>query len=242
MGATMAAATALAAGTVPMLAPGQPGGGVARHGCAHYQRHCEIKAECCGRFYPCRRCHDDDLQRTCGAATMDRHAVKSVRCCHCKLEQVYGEECRRCGVRFGKYFCPTCKFYDNDTSKAQFHCDGCGLCRVGGRENFIHCDKCCVCYHADRFHNHQVRRRYGPPPPPLPVMTAQNMLRAIRVIPFGFSHRCCRPPSYTDDRRSAWKRQRSEIAPSAWSFCTRLQRRSTSRGAGTFSIKSASTS
>lgn len=26
--------------------------------------------------------------------------------------------------------------------KEQYHCDACGICRIGGRENFFHCDRC----------------------------------------------------------------------------------------------------
>ncbi len=28
----------------------------------------------------------------------------------------------------------------------QYHCPGCGICRVGGAANFFHCDKCCGCF------------------------------------------------------------------------------------------------
>ena len=28
----------------------------------------------------------------------------------------------------------------------QYHCDQCGICRVGGRENFFHCERCGCCY------------------------------------------------------------------------------------------------
>ena len=31
-----------------------------------------------------------------------------------------------------------CRFYDDDVRKGQFHCDKCGICRVGGRDNFFH--------------------------------------------------------------------------------------------------------
>ncbi|XP_048494070.1 probable E3 ubiquitin-protein ligase RZFP34 isoform X3 [Beta vulgaris subsp. vulgaris] len=34
----------------------------------------------------------------------------------------------------------------HQTSKKQYHCDGCGICRIGGRENFFHCYKCGCCY------------------------------------------------------------------------------------------------
>ncbi|KAG1346261.1 putative E3 ubiquitin-protein ligase RZFP34 [Cocos nucifera] len=28
------------------------------------------------------------------------------------------------------------------TSKEQYHCSGCGICRIGGQENFFHCYTC----------------------------------------------------------------------------------------------------
>jgi hypothetical protein len=28
------------------------------------------------------------------------------------------------------------------TKKQQYHCDSCGICRIGGRDNFFHCDRC----------------------------------------------------------------------------------------------------
>ncbi|KAI8522748.1 hypothetical protein RHMOL_Rhmol13G0021100 [Rhododendron molle] len=31
---------------------------------------------------------------------------------------------------------------EQQTRKEQFHCDDCGICRVGGREKFFHCKKC----------------------------------------------------------------------------------------------------
>lgn len=38
------------------------------------------------------------------------------------------------------------QFFDDDVSKQQFHCDDCGICRVGGRQNFFHCATCGCCY------------------------------------------------------------------------------------------------
>ncbi|KAJ0520381.1 putative transcription factor C2H2 family [Helianthus annuus] len=53
--------------------------------------------------------------------------------------------CTNCGVKMGEYFCGICKFYDDDISKEQFHCNDCGICRVGGSTNFFHCEKCGTC-------------------------------------------------------------------------------------------------
>lgn len=45
----------------------------------------------------------------------------------------------------GRYFCGHCNLFDDDTSKLQYHCDDCGICRVGGRANMQHCKGCNVC-------------------------------------------------------------------------------------------------
>ncbi|KAL5660562.1 hypothetical protein ACJX0J_027687, partial [Zea mays] len=37
--------------------------------------------------------------------------------------------------------CSTCQ-----AGKQQFHFDDCGICRVGGKENFFHCQTCGSCY------------------------------------------------------------------------------------------------
>lgn len=71
-----------------------------------------------------------------------RHDVKQVICAVCDTEQPVAQVCTNCGVNMGEYFCEVCKFYDDDTTKGQFHCDDCGICRVGGCDKFFHCKKC----------------------------------------------------------------------------------------------------
>jgi len=43
-----------------------------------------------------------------------------------------------------QFFCKICNLF-MDVYKDTFHCDGCGLCRVGPKENFFHCEKCQMC-------------------------------------------------------------------------------------------------
>ena len=57
--------------------------------CAHYDRGCDIYAECCRRWVPCRRCHDENSEHK-----MIRADIKSMRCRHCKTEQPVGATCR----------------------------------------------------------------------------------------------------------------------------------------------------
>ena len=86
--------------------------------------------------------------------TMNRHEVKSVVCLACQEEQPPSQACRKCEASFGAYFCSVCNLYDDDLTKKQFHCDKCGICRVGGRENFFHCDTCGACYAVELQNNH----------------------------------------------------------------------------------------
>lgn len=127
--------------------------GRGQYGCAHYKRRCKIRAPCCGEIFTCRHCHND-AKNTGEACPSKRHElnrqlVTTVVCSVCDTEQEVRHVCRHCGVRMGEYFCPTCKFYDDETAKQQFHCDQCGICRIGGRERFFHCDRCGCCYHLD---------------------------------------------------------------------------------------------
>lgn len=117
-------------------------------GCSHYKRGCKLLAPCCNKSYNCRFCHDEEEENH----TLDRQAVEQVECLGCRLLQLVVAECKSCSHVFGSaYFCPTCKLYDH-TDKGQFHCDGCGICRAGGRDKFNHCSTCGICMPVDKPH------------------------------------------------------------------------------------------
>ncbi|KAA0199463.1 hypothetical protein HAZT_HAZT007884 [Hyalella azteca] len=103
----------------------------------------------CSRAYVCRLCHDDAEEHN-----INRFAVTSVVCLACDATQPKAAECAHCGQRFGKYSCLVCALYD-DRDLGQFHCDGCRLCRVGGREKYTHCDTCCSCLPNHLANKHQ---------------------------------------------------------------------------------------
>ena len=109
-----------------------------RWGCEHYRRRARLVAPCCGRLYWCRLCHD-----AAELHSLDRHQVSEVQCSACDLRQAVGPTCQRCHTQFGEYFCFTCRLYD--ASRDQYHCDDCGLCRVGGRQQTFHCHRCGTC-------------------------------------------------------------------------------------------------
>lgn len=56
---------------------------------------------------------------------------------------------------FFQYYCGLCKLFD-DEDRQQYHCDGCGLCRVGGRDKFFHCNTCEMCLPISIVDTHKV--------------------------------------------------------------------------------------
>lgn len=123
--------------------------------CKHYIRRCYLVCDKCdGRHFPCRLCHDDQIF----THQFDRFNVTHVVCSTCNLKQKVSEKCEKCEVDFGKYICLICNMFD-DRDKGQFHCDKCGLCRVGGKDNFFHCDKCGLCRAVESRDDHNCVER-----------------------------------------------------------------------------------
>ena len=118
-------------------------------------------APCCNEYYTCRLCHDAVrfdavLDPRKNPHKMDRHAVRTLKCLVCGEVQPAHQQCSSCGVTFGAYWCPVCNFADN-TARGQFHCDGCGICREGGRENFYHCHTCGSCIAISTKETHRCK-------------------------------------------------------------------------------------
>lgn len=111
-------------------------------GCSHYQRSCKLQGKCCGKWYPCRFCHDDNENHS-----FDRYATEMISCMRCDTPQPVSKACINCKEEFAQYFCEVCKFHDDDPSKDIYHCDKCKICRIGkGLDiDYFHCDKCNAC-------------------------------------------------------------------------------------------------
>lgn len=116
------------------------------NGCSHYRRKAQLLAPCCSLFFPCRFCHDEAQTDPKKAHTMDRHSVITIKCMLCDLVQPAAQTCASpsCKATLGAYWCSICVLLD-DEDKGQFHCGLCGICRVGGKENYSHCDRCGIC-------------------------------------------------------------------------------------------------
>lgn len=110
-----------------------------RIGCSHYKRRCLFVTPCCNKLYQCRYCHDENESHY-----FNRRTVSELICIECNTRQRVKAECEKCGVRFGKYTCLICNLFD-DEEKNQYHCYGCGICRIGGRDRFFHCEVCNMC-------------------------------------------------------------------------------------------------
>lgn len=126
-------------------------------GCSHYRRKCKVVAPCCGNVFWCRHCHNEahesDLDK---AHEIDRHAVEEVLCAACETRQPVSNKCVKCCTIFGKYYCPVCKFWDDQGEKKKvYHCDECGICRSGGRNNYFHCPTCGSCYPLQLQNKHK---------------------------------------------------------------------------------------
>jgi hypothetical protein len=127
-----------------------------RHlGCDHYVRKCKIKAECCGLWVVCRLCHDDPSLSM--DHQIDRFAIKELLCMACNTVQLVGERCVKpdCGVQFGDYSCLVCNFFDSTPGKDVYHCDKCGICRIGKDSENVHCGRCNACICADSLPTHK---------------------------------------------------------------------------------------
>ncbi|XP_025836321.1 RING finger and CHY zinc finger domain-containing protein 1 isoform X2 [Agrilus planipennis] len=130
-------------------AEGPPEEAIKSPGCAHYKRKSKFVTPCCNKVYTCRFCHDEREDHT-----MNRKEVSELICTLCDTRQPVQAECQNCGIRFGKYTCLECNLFD-DEDKNQYHCNGCGICRIGGADKFFHCKKCNMCLPVQLQNRHK---------------------------------------------------------------------------------------
>lgn len=115
-------------------------------GCMHYKRNVKVQCFDCRQWYACRHCHDaaHDLPFV---HNLNRKKTQNMLCMLCQTPQPAGETCMQCGEYASWYYCDKCKLWDNDSNKRIYHCDDCGLCRLGEGlgKDFVHCRRCNVC-------------------------------------------------------------------------------------------------
>lgn len=116
-------------------------------GCQHYKRNVKLQCSACTKWYTCRFCHDAVEDHI-----LNRKETKHMLCMLCGFAQMAGEVCVNCDARSAWYYCNTCHLWDDDVTKSIYHCDDCGICRVGAGlgKDYIHCNVsqeiyvCCI--------------------------------------------------------------------------------------------------
>ena len=105
-------------------------------GCLHYRRNIKLQCSRCYRWYTCRFCHDEVEDHL-----LNRPETKNMLCMFCGSAQPASGHCTRCGEPSARYYCIVCKFWDNTPGKSIYHCNDCGICRVGEGlgKDFFHC-------------------------------------------------------------------------------------------------------
>ena len=115
-------------------------------GCPHYRRNIKLQCSACDRWYTCRFCHDE-----VEGHSLNRRETKNMLCMLCGCAQPASQECLACGVQAAWYYCSVCKLWDDDNGKSIYHCNDCGICRVGQGlgKDFYHCKVCSNYRNAD---------------------------------------------------------------------------------------------
>ena len=109
-----------------------------------------------------------DIDMVCGMSYIRVFLCVCIVVC-LSLYVLVSDRCEDCGIVFGKYACLQCRIFDNlsdgsDLKKeGVFHCDLCGICRVGKRSDFVHCSVCNCCRHITSSSSSSS----SPCPPPL---------------------------------------------------------------------------
>lgn len=106
-------------------------------GCKHYRRNVKLQCATCERWYTCRFCHDLAEEHI-----LPRKETKNMLCMLCGCAQRASDTCQRCGEHAARYYCGVCKLWNDDANKSIYHCNDCGICRVGQGlgKDFFHCN------------------------------------------------------------------------------------------------------
>jgi hypothetical protein len=111
-------------------------------GCSHYRRNVKMQCFTCNKWYTCRLCHDASENHV-----LPRRDTKFMLCMLCQTPQAVSQTCTACGEDAAYYYCAICKLWNNDPRKSIYHCNDCGLCRVGQGigKDYFHCKTCAAC-------------------------------------------------------------------------------------------------
>ncbi|KAI6080572.1 zf-CHY-domain-containing protein [Hypoxylon rubiginosum] len=125
-------------------------------GCEHYRRNVKLQCSTCNRWYTCRFCHDKVEDHN-----LIRKDTKNMLCMFCGTAQRAGEACVSCGALAARYYCGICKLWNDDPDKPVYHCNDCGICRIGRGigKDYFHCKTCCACIAIGQENDHKCIER-----------------------------------------------------------------------------------
>ncbi|KAI0130818.1 hypothetical protein F4814DRAFT_403781 [Daldinia grandis] len=105
-------------------------------GCEHYRRNVKLQCSTCNRWYTCRFCHDKVEDHN-----LIRKDTRNMLCMYCGTAQRASDVCMSCGISAARYYCNICKLWNDDPDKPVYHCNDCGICRIGRGigKDFFHC-------------------------------------------------------------------------------------------------------
>lgn len=116
------------------------------YGCRHFTRKNRVLMVCCGTFPVCRMCHIQDGNRI---HEVRIEPVQTMLCMMCGEVQPKTQNCRKCDVRFGSYYCDVCGITDDTPGYDLRHCEDCNVCMPGLT---FHCNRCKSCVPATPEH------------------------------------------------------------------------------------------
>jgi RING finger/CHY zinc finger protein 1 len=138
--------------------------------CKHYKRYTYPVFKCCNKVYPCRLCHNEKEDHL-----TDRHDIDFIKCVYCNCFQKVNRSCQNPDCYKykvdHKYYCKTCNLWSDNMdpllvfidsllidkiniSVPIYHCNDCGICRLGRRKDYKHCNKCNMCIPAKIYDTH----------------------------------------------------------------------------------------
>lgn len=125
-------------------------------GCEHYQRACKLECNECNKWYTCRFCHDNVETHS-----LVRKDTRNMLCMYCGTAQSAAQDCMSCHKSMATYYCAICKLWDDDPEKSIYHCNDCGICRIGKGLgiDFFHCQRCNACMTMDLHGSHKCIER-----------------------------------------------------------------------------------
>ncbi|EEA07863.1 CHY zinc finger domain-containing protein [Cryptosporidium muris RN66] len=98
-----------------------------------------------------------------------------------------------CPKEFASYFCSKCNLWDDlGIQKKIFHCDECGICRVGSKTSYFHCKVCCMCYPTSIKDTHICIEKSCHQACPLCLENLFHSIRTVSILNCGHTiHESC---------------------------------------------------